>query len=111
MKFFKKKDKQHEEMVAETMHALQKLHKKWPPGYYLAVRVSYFDADVNQFFSEREESISFKLALSEYNNTFCGTGVYVFKKATAQEMFDFIQKHNANFPDVVQIRGHRFLRS
>lgn len=94
------------------MHALQKLHKKWPPDHYLVLRVSYFDTpDVKRFFPEREESISFKLAISAYESNYFGSGIYIFKKGiTSQEMFDFIKKHDANFPDDVQIRGYYFFK-
>ena len=94
----------------EALHVLKKLHKKWPPeDHYLALRVSYFDTDSKAYFERHKDCISYSLAVSTRNKIKCRCGIFIFKKGVSpNEMMEFMEKNNPDFPRRVQIRGYHF---
>lgn len=96
----------------EAMHVLKKLHKKWSPDHYLVLRVSYFDTDSEAYFERHKDSISYSLAVSTRNKIKCKYGIFIFKKGVApNEMMEFMEKNNPDFPQKVQIKGFHFFQA
>lgn len=96
----------------EALHVLKKLHKKWPPDHYLALRVSYFDTDNEAYFARHKEAISYSVAISTRNKIKCKCGIFIFKKGVApNEILEFMEKNNPDFPKKVQIKGFHFFQA